>query len=176
MSYPHPIENIMRSTMEEIRQMVDVSTIVGDPIISGSTMILPVSKVSLGFVSGGGEYSKGEAVVERKDGGEFTNDVRHPFAGTSAAGMSVTPMAFLVINDGSVKVIPAEYSNTIDRLIEMVPRAAEEIKKVLGSFFGNKEDYEDDEDGYSCDCGFEAGCDYANEYRGNPDIQADPIP
>ena len=62
----HPIENIMKSAMEEIKEMVDVNTIIGDPILTGNeTMILPVSKVSLGFLSGGGEYGMGNKPVRK---------------------------------------------------------------------------------------------------------------
>lgn len=131
MPYPHPIENIMRTTMEQIKGMVDVNTIVGDPMMSGEdTMIVPVSKLSLGFLSGGGEYSKGESILRRQDNAEYVDDIRHPFAGTSAAGMSVTPMAFLVVHGDSVQVIPAQYDCTIDRIVELFPRTLEEITKV----------------------------------------------
>lgn len=107
----HPIENIMKSAMEEIKEMVDVNTIIGDPILTGNeTMILPVSKVSLGFLSGGGEYGMGNKPVRKsgtaldgETGGE-ENGQRYPFAGTAVAGMSLTPMAFLSVNAGCVKV------------------------------------------------------------------------
>lgn len=172
----------MKTTMEELREMVDVNTIVGDPLISGDTTILPVSKVSLGFVSGGGEYSKGEAVIERKENNEFTNDIRHPFAGTSAAGMSVTPMAFLVVQPTGVKVIPAQYDNTIDRVIEMAPRAVEEVGKLVGKFFFKEDDVDDDlfqDQAY--DCGYRAGFECATEEShasgdDNNSFRADPIP
>ena len=67
----HPVENIMRSTMEQLRQMVDVNTIVGSPVETGNgTVLLPVSKVSMGFVSGGGEYIMGQAATPVKRAGE----------------------------------------------------------------------------------------------------------
>jgi len=97
------------------------------------TVILPVSKVSLGFVSGGGEYGKGESILRRKENVEFVDDIRHPFAGTSAAGMSITPTAFLVVNNGNVRVIPAQYDNTIDRVLEMVPRTIDEVAKIVNT-------------------------------------------
>ncbi len=127
----HPIENIMRSTMEQIKEMVDVNTIVGNPIITGKeTVILPVSKVSLGFLSGGGEYCAGNAPV-KKSGSELDGD-RLPFAGTSVAGMSITPIAFLSVADGKVKVLPAQYSSTIDRAIEIIPESICMVGKVIG--------------------------------------------
>lgn len=132
LSNPHPIENIMRATMEQIKEMVDVNTIVGDPMVSvDGTMILPVSKVSFGFVSGGGEYGKGENIMRRKENVEFVDDIRHPFAASSAAGISLTPTAFVVVCEGNVNVIPAKYDCTVDRIIEMVPRLIEEVQKFL---------------------------------------------
>ncbi len=132
MAVPHPIETIMRTTMEQLRQMSDVSTIVGDPIIAADgTMIVPISKISTGFVSGGGEYNKGESIHKRKEDMEVVEDVRHPFAGASAAGISLTPMAFLVVGNGCVKVLPAECGSTVDRIVEMTPRVMEEIQKFV---------------------------------------------
>lgn len=85
----HPVENIMRSTMEQLRQMVDVNTIVGSPVETGSgTVLLPVSKVSMGFVSGGGEYIMGQAATPVKRAGDAldASEGRYPFAGTAAGG------------------------------------------------------------------------------------------
>lgn len=131
MSFPHPIETIMQTTMEQLKQMVDVNTIVGDPLIApDGTMIVPVSKVSTGFVSGGGEYAA-PGLPPKKREPEEEGAGRYPFAGASAAGISLTPMAFVVVGNGAVKVIPAQYGTAVDRLIEMVPRLAEEIKKML---------------------------------------------
>lgn len=129
MSFPHPIEAVMRTTMEELKEMVDVNTIVGDPLISpDGTMIVPVSKVSTGFVSGGGEYG---APMPKKKNQEEGEERSFPFGGASAAGISLTPTAFVVVGSGCVKVIPAQYGCTVDRIIEMVPRLAEEVKKLF---------------------------------------------
>ncbi len=84
----HPIENIMKTTMDELKRMVDVNTIVGEPLVSGDgTMIMPVSRVSLGFVSGGGEYGEGASILKKNDNVEVVDDVKHPFAGVSTAGV-----------------------------------------------------------------------------------------
>ncbi|HOF94893.1 MAG TPA: GerW family sporulation protein [Clostridia bacterium] len=126
----HPIENIMKTTMEQLKEMVDVNTIIGDPIMTGSdTVIVPVSRLCLGFLSGGGEYGlKGGAV----QGAEaVARDSSHPFAGTSVAGMNLTPMAFLAINAGVVHVLPANYSCTLDRIIQMVPESLRELDRII---------------------------------------------
>lgn len=112
--------------------MVDVNTIVGDPIVTtDGSMILPVSRVSLGFVSGGGEYGKSGAMSKRGEAREQVDDARFPFAGASSAGVSLTPMAFLVVREDCVKLLPANYSCTYDRIIEMVPQAILEIQRVM---------------------------------------------
>ena len=133
----HPIENIMKSAMEEIKEMVDVNTIVGDPILTGdATMILPVSKVSLGFLSGGGEYEMSSNKPVRKSGAAFDGEgeeggQRYPFAGTAVAGMSLTPMAFLSVNAGCVKVLPAQYKNSWDRVIDLLPEAVCAVERMV---------------------------------------------
>lgn len=117
----HPIENIMNSTLEDICDMVDVNTVIGDAILTqdGSTVI-PISKVSFGFVSGGGEYSCGRAASERL-----------PFAGGTGAGVSIQPMGFLVSGDGGVRLLPAQPYAPTDRIIEMAPQLMNEIRKFL---------------------------------------------
>lgn len=135
----HPIENIMKSAMEEIKAMVDVNTIVGAPILTGDeTMILPVSKVSLGFLSGGGEYGADSDKPVRKSGAALDNEAngdeagqRYPFAGTAVAGMSLTPMAFLSVNAGCVKVLPAQYKNSWDRVIDLLPEAVCAVERMV---------------------------------------------
>lgn len=122
----HPIENIMKTTMEELREMVDVNTIIGDPVMTGNdTVIVPVSRVCLGFLSGGGEYSA------KCGPGGMQEGVEHPFAGASVAGMNLTPMAFLAITNGNVRVLPANYNCTIDRIIEMVPESLRHLEHVI---------------------------------------------
>lgn len=134
----HPIENIMKTTMEQLKQMVDVNTIIGNPVMAGGdTVIVPVSRVCLGFLSGGGEYGRPEPV--RRSGEEAAGEEqRHPFAGTSVAGLNLTPMAFLAINQGNVKVLPAHYNCTLDRIIEMVPQSIQEVERIVKDACGQK--------------------------------------
>lgn len=139
----HPIENIMKTTMEQLREMVDVNTIIGDPVMTGSdTIIVPVSKVCLGFLSGGGEYGQKKTSDERGEGDECKS--AHPFAGTSVAGMNLTPMAFLAITNGVVKVLPAHYNCTLDRIIEMIPDGIAQIERFVTDIMENKSQSDDD--------------------------------
>lgn len=133
----HPIENIMKTTMEQLREMVDVNTIIGDPVMTGSeTIIVPVSKVCLGFLSGGGEYGQKKEPGERVESDESKSS--HPFAGTSVAGMNLTPMAFLAITNGVVKVLPAHYNCTLDRIIEMIPDGIAQIERFVTDIIDNR--------------------------------------
>ncbi len=121
----HPIEGMMNTTMENIKQMVDVNTIIGDPITSpDGTVIIPVSKVSYGFVSGGSEFP--------------TKNPEKPdlFGGGSGAGITINPVAFITIKDGESKLLQINpYSNTADRVVDLVPDA---IDKITGLFKKDK--------------------------------------
>jgi len=117
----HPIDNMMRTTMENIRGMVDVNTVVGSPVTgTQGTTIIPISKVSFGFVAGGGEYS-----MEDLRSKTLTAD-NYPFAGGSGAGVSVQPVGFLVVGEDSVKVLPAQSNSAMERVVELLPQLLEE--------------------------------------------------
>ena len=121
-----PLNDLMTSTMEKIHQMVDTNTIVGEPITTpdGVTLI-PISKVSLGFGSGGGDYGK----TQPKD-----------FGGGSAAGVKIEPVAFLVIREGVTRVLPVAMPpmTTLDRVVEMVPDMMDKVEK----YFDKKQEKE----------------------------------
>ena len=116
----HPIGELMQSTLENIRGMVDVNTVVGDPIDArdGSTVI-PLSRVSFGFVSGGGEYASAPAGPEK------------PFAGGSGAGVSVQPVGFLVVDQDRVKVLPAQQLTAWERAVNCAPQLLEDIRNLI---------------------------------------------
>ena len=114
-----PLNDLMRSTMEKIHEMVDTNTIVGQPITTpdGVTLI-PISKVSFGFGSGGADYGK----VQPKD-----------FGGAAGAGVKIDPVAFLVIKEGTTRVLPVAVpaSTTLDRVVEMVPDLMDKVEKYF---------------------------------------------
>ena len=124
----HPIEGIMTTTLESIRDMIDVNTVVGEPIATsdGSTVI-PISRVSFGFVAGGGEYRC------RESGAKPSEDAGRPFpfAGGTGAGVTVQPLGFLVTGPDSVRMLPAQCFQPVDRLMELIPQAISDIKKAL---------------------------------------------
>ena len=133
----HPIENIMQSSMEHIKQLADVNTVIGAPIMAGEdTMILPVSKVSLGMLVGGGEYN---LAASPKKNAEYSAGV-YPFVGTSTLGMSLTPLAFLAVQNDTVRVLPAKQDCSADRLIEMVPQFIETAERLVREYASGKKD------------------------------------
>lgn len=133
----HPIESIMTTTMENIRDMIDVNTIIGDaiPTADGCTVI-PISRVSFGFVAGGGEYTV--PCHNRSDAAQTEKDL--PFAGGTGAGVTVQPLGFLVTGPDQVRLLPAQPYAPIDRVIELMPQAMCEIKNALCSCMNKKKD------------------------------------
>ncbi len=117
------LENMMDNTMDKIRQMVDVNTIIGEPVICpDGTVIIPVSKVSYGFASGGSDLpNKNGSAPKDKDN----------FAGGSGAGVSIQPVAFLVVNNGNVKMLNMEFDGAVDRVIAMIPDIADKVSDLF---------------------------------------------
>lgn len=107
--------------MQNIREMVDVNTIIGEPITSpDGSIIIPVSKVAFGFASGGSEFA--------------AKSEKMPFGGGAGAGVNITPVAFLVITHGNVKLLQiGESSGTLDKLISMIPDIADKVKEFIPS-------------------------------------------
>ena len=118
----HPIENIMRATLENIKTMIDVNTVVGSPVVTphGKTVI-PISRVSFGFASGGGEYD-----VSGED-----DIARLPFAGGSGAGVSINPVGFLVVEENHVSVLRSDGQSALERVTELAPKVLEEVRCAI---------------------------------------------
>ena len=134
MSEHHPISDLMTETMSKIKEMVDVNTIIGSPIVAADgTTVIPVSKGSLGFGAGGSEFASKHAA----SGSPLA------FGGGSGAGVTVSPVCFLVIGkDGSANIlgINAQASDTVDRLVEMIPGAINKVSNFVSGFKGKTED------------------------------------
>ena len=127
MSEHHPISDLMTETMSKIKEMVDVNTIIGNPIVAADgTTVIPVSKVSYGLYY----------IIPNK----FSKQM---FGGGSGAGVTVSPVCFLVIGkDGSANIlgINAQASDTMDRLVEMIPGAINKVSNFVSGFKGKTED------------------------------------
>ena len=109
----HPIGSLMSTAMESIKEMVDVNTIVGDAVQSpDGTVIIPISRVAFGFAAGGGEYSQ--------TCNNSSSD-RFPFAGGSGAGVSINPVAFMVVGNGQIRLLPVDINSSVDKILDIIP-------------------------------------------------------
>ena len=117
------LPNMLENTIQKIREMVDVNSVIGDPITTpDGVTIVPVSKVSVGFGGGGSDFVN-------KSGAE------NPFGGGVGGGVKVTPICFLIIKDGNVRMMPvaAPANTTADRIVEMVPDTLDKLTSYLDS-------------------------------------------
>ena len=129
------VENLMKSTMECLRNMIDVNTVVGDTVkMNNGNCIIPISKVTFGFASGGSDFSLNN---------ENYKDGDYPFGGGTGAGVSVKPVAFLVVRDESVRLLPVEQNTTYDRIVDTVPQVLEIIKDFVKKK-DNNDNFEED--------------------------------
>ena len=134
----HPIENLMKTTMQGIRDMVDVNTIVGDAVESkDGSLIIPISKVSFGFASGGSEFSNGKKDLP----GE-----QYPFGGGAGAGVTVKPVAFLVIKNDAVRLLPVDQDNTYDKVVDSIPQIIDTFKNMFKSGDEDKKKFKEPKD------------------------------
>lgn len=132
MADKHPIEGIMGVSMEKIREMVDVNTIIGEPITAPEgTVIIPVSKVAFGFASGGSDLPVQAA---------------EKFAGGSGAGVTVKPEAFIVIKkDGSVQLLEmGKSASPIEGIVDAIPGVIDKIKSMMSKDGEEKEEKKED--------------------------------
>ncbi len=129
----HPINEVLQTTMNKIREMVDANTVVGQPIETrdGVTLI-PVSHLSFGFATGGSDFGK-------------TPNVNKNFGGGAGAGVNVTPVAFLIIKDGSVRMLPVAppAKDSGSRAVEMIPEMFDKITDYIDKKSAEKASAED---------------------------------
>lgn len=126
--------------MNSIQDMVDVNTIIGEPIeTSNNVVVIPISKVTFGFAAGGSEF-KGETIDEyTKREKEEAIQYRLPFGGGSGAAVNISPEAFLIIQEGQVKLLPVNHISAVDKLIDYVPDLLEKINKILNKQIEQKQ-------------------------------------
>ena len=137
----HPIEGLMTTAMNSIQDMIDVNTIIGEPIeTSNNIVIIPISKVSFGFAAGGSEF-KGETIDEyTKRDKEEAIQYRLPFGGGSGAGVTINPIAFLVIQSNNVKLMPVNHTSSLDKLLDYMPDLIEKTNNMMNKHIQNKKE------------------------------------
>ncbi len=130
----HPIESLFATTMESIQHMIDVNTVIGDPIETpDGLLIIPVSRVSFGFAVGGGNLA---ALVDAAQGSSAQSH-EGDFGGGSGAGVTVQPVAFLIIDEDEVLFLPVDEDNPYLKLAGILPDVAREIRDAIN---GEQED------------------------------------
>lgn len=123
------LPDMLENTMAKIREMVDANSVVGEPIVAGDVTIVPISKISIGFGGGGSDFTtKNDAKQEN-------------FGGGVGAGVKVTPIAFIIIKDDNVRMLPvaAPANTTADRIVEMVPDTLDKITSFIDSHWEKKQ-------------------------------------
>ena len=119
------LPNMLDNTIAKIREMVDSNSVVGEPIVAGDGVtIIPISKISIGLGGGGSDFVS-----------KNTNHHENPFGGGVGAGIKVTPVAFLIIKEGSVRMLPVATpaNTTADRIVEMVPDTLDKVASFIDS-------------------------------------------
>lgn len=125
------VDSLMSITLDKIKTMVDANTVIGDPIITpdGKTTIIPVSKINYGFASGGSD------LPSKKE------NPKALFAGGSGAGLTITPVAFISISDGNVRLLQIQpYNDATDRAISMLPEVVDKISSLFKKHKEKKEE------------------------------------
>lgn len=117
----HPINELMTNVMSNLKQMVDVNTIVGSPVeTADGTTIIPVSKVGFGFAAGGSDFSA------------VNPDAEAHFGGGSGAGVSIAPVGFLVVSKDQIRMIPVSSTNSaVDKLVDYIPTAINKVNNLI---------------------------------------------
>lgn len=138
----HPIQGLMTTAMESLKEMIDVNTIIGDPVETpDGSVILTVSKVGFGFAAGGSEFkldsSQSQYGGQKQDQGQSQGQPKLPFGGGSGGGVSITPIAFLIVNSHGVKMLHLDESTHLyEKILEAAPQAVDKIQQM----FSKKDD------------------------------------
>lgn len=126
----HPIEALMKTTMESLKEMIEVNTIVGDAVETpDGTTIIPISRVSFGFASGGGEYKGNNGSEDSNDNYQDNQDQNLPFAGGTGAGVSVQPVAFMIVGKEKTKLLSVDQNaNMFENLVGLSSKIIDKVQ------------------------------------------------
>ncbi|NLM21994.1 MAG: sporulation protein YtfJ [Peptococcaceae bacterium] len=126
----HPIETLMKTAMDSIQKMINVNTVIGDPVETPTgSVIIPVSRVSCGFAAGGSEFGPKDGDEGEDSSSEESSKM--PFGGGSGGGVSVKPVGFLVVSNNQIRLLPVEGNVLADRLIDEMPNLMDKVSNLL---------------------------------------------
>ena len=122
------LPEMLENSIAKIREMMDANSVIGEPIVMDNTTIIPISKISVGLGGGGTDFAS-----------KHQNNQEMPFGGGVGAGVKVTPVAFMIIKDGSVRMLPVPVpaNTTADRVLEMLPDTLDKIAKFIDNKTAN---------------------------------------
>lgn len=125
----HPIQGLMNTAMESLKEMIDVNTIIGDPVETpDGSVILTVSKVGFGFAAGGSQFPGSGGKDDKEDSGQSSL----PFGGGSGGGVSITPIAFLIVGSSGVKMLHLdENTHLFDKVLDLAPQVIDKIQQMM---------------------------------------------
>ncbi|MED4224149.1 GerW family sporulation protein [Neobacillus cucumis] len=137
----HPIQGLMTTAMESLKEMIDVNTIIGDPVETpDGSVILTVSKVGFGFAAGGSEFKVDNSQKDSQKDGQKDAQPKLPFGGGSGGGVSITPIAFLIVNSQGVKMLHLDESTHLyEKILELAPQAVDKIQQMFSKKDENKQ-------------------------------------
>ncbi|MDQ0174561.1 GerW family sporulation protein [Bacillus chungangensis] len=132
----HPIKGLMSTAMENIKEMIDVNTIIGDPVETpDGSVILTVSRVGFGFAAGGSEFSIDGKEQKKQNGQAQTQSngkLENPFGGGSGGGVSITPIAFLIVNNSGVKMLHLDQNtHLLEKIMDMAPGVVDKLQEII---------------------------------------------
>lgn len=158
----HPIEGLMRTSMQNIKEMVDVNTILGDPVQTPEgSVIIPISRVSFGFAAGGSQFESANTNKSRSKNSKDSKDNKDskdskdrnpeenswnelPFGGGSGAGITINPVAFLVVGKTEPRLMLVESNALVDRILDSTPKILDKVQQFMNT--GASESQQNDED------------------------------
>lgn len=118
----HPLSEMLDNTMDKVHHLVDANTVVGDPIHTPDNVtIIPVSKVSFGYAGGGSDFTT------------KTSESQNPFGGGTGGSVKITPVAFLIVKEGNVRVLPVAEpaSSSLERIVDLLPELMDKLQKYM---------------------------------------------
>lgn len=123
MQKENKIESIMNSAIEKLKDMVETNTVLGEKIETPTGFVVPLTKISVGFVAGGGEYSAGQKQVKTTSS--------YPYAGGTGSGVCVQPIGFLCVEDGKTSLIKLDSKTPFEKIVDNLPRVAEAVAGAI---------------------------------------------
>jgi sporulation protein YtfJ len=135
MENDYPIEHLLETSIKNIKQIIDVNTIIGTPVkVNENISIIPISKINTGFAAGGSEFKNilpSTQDTSKNYASSSSSGVRYPFGGGAGTYANIVPVAFLIVQNNSVRLLSIENSSSVDKLVDYVPEAFDKLSSLF---------------------------------------------